>query len=292
MTKRIPQPRCELSPGVRAHEARLLAAMLRTSRLTWVFAEPGADKSALLKDGVMPLLQRRRSDSGRPDAAVPAAAGPALPRERRRARQRQRRELAIYFDAWGDAPLALLKRRLLAIAPVAPAAAVDEAGDDSFAALLQHLAQQQLQFVFVFDRFEAYLAQPPGDAGVAQFANELIEAIAAQASSDASFLIALDESARPRLERFRSRLPGFDHDVLRLSPVAAPAEPMPWLPSEAHAQAAPPPPRHGPPPRTPIKVEDVYALIESTLARSRAQQHPADEPCGAVRSPAPGNDLR
>lgn len=241
--------------------------MVRTSRLNWVFAEPGADKSALLKDGVLPLLQRRRGDI---DATAPAAAGPALPRERRRARQRQRRELAIYFDAWDEAPLTLLKRRLLEIAPVARVTSFDNAGGDSFAALLQRLAQQQLQFVFVLDRFEAYLAMPPDEAEVAQFANELIEAVATPAST-ASFLIALDETARPKLERFRSRLPGFDHDVLRLSPIAASDEPSPWLPSGAHPQAVPAPLRHGPPARKPIKVEDVYAFITSTLARTSAQ---------------------
>lgn len=270
VTKRIPQPRSELEPGVRAHEARLLATMLRSSRLTWVFAEPGADKSGLLKNGVMPLLQRRHGDRALP-GAVAAAAGPAAPAERRRRPTRPRRELAIYFDAWDEAPLSRLKRRLLAIAPVEPA------GDDSFAGLLQRMEQQQrLRFVFVLDRFEDYLARAPQDAEVGQFADELVQAIAGEATP-ASFLVALDEAARPALERFRSRLPGFDNDVLRLSPVAPRLDPqsVPTLVDVHEVTNAPQP--HRPPPRAPIKVEEVYAFIASTLARTSAQPRHRNE---------------
>ena len=270
VTKRIPQPRSELEPGVRAHEARLLATMLRSSRLTWVFAEPGADKSGLLKNGVMPLLQRRHGDRAQPGAA--AAPGPVVPDERRRRPSRPRRELAIYFDAWDEAPLSRLKRRLLAIAPVEPA------GDDSFAGLLQRMEQQQrLRFVFVLDRFEDYLALAPQDAEVGPFADELVQAIAGEATP-ASFLVALDEAARPALERFRSRLPGFDNDVLRLSPVAPRLDPqsVPTL-VDVHEERRAAEPPHRPPPRAPIKVEEVYAFIASTLARTSAQPRHRNE---------------
>ncbi len=122
VTKRIPQPRSELSPSVRTHEAKLLAVMLRTSRLTWVFGEPGTDKSALLKSGVMPLLQRRRGDRG----AMPAATANAVAApERRRRPARPRFEVAIYFDDWAQAPLSALKRRIMDMVPGAAA----EAGD-------------------------------------------------------------------------------------------------------------------------------------------------------------------
>lgn len=273
VTKRIPQPRAELSPVVREHEAKLLATMLRSSRLTWVFAEPGADKSALLKNGVMPLLQRRRGDRADSDEAAPGGASPVPPRERRRARQRPRREVAIYFDAWDDAPLTRLKRRIQAIAPMAG----DTGGDDSFAALLQRVAQQQpAHFVFVLDRFEDCLALASRDAELGRFAEELVEALARDASP-ASFLVAMDEAARPALERFRSRLPGFDHDVLRLAPVARRPDPagVPTL-VDVHQEALSAARPHGPPPRVPIRVEDVYALIEAKLTRNQALPHPED----------------
>ena len=79
MTKRIPQPRCELEPGVRAHEAKLLATMLRTSRLTWIFAEPGTDKSALLRNGVLPLLQLNPERRWSPFPAQASRSSPPWP---------------------------------------------------------------------------------------------------------------------------------------------------------------------------------------------------------------------
>jgi len=152
VTKRIPQPRTELPPSVRVHEAKLLVVMLRTSRLTWVFGEPGTDKSDLLRTGGMPLLQRRRGDRG----AVPAAVADSIAApERRRRQARPPSEVAIHFDGWGPAPLSALKRRLLAIAPAAAA----EARGATLLHTLQSLHRQQgLHFVFLLDRFEEFLA--------------------------------------------------------------------------------------------------------------------------------------
>lgn len=277
MTKRIPQPRAELSPGVRAHEARLLATMLRTSRLTWVFAEAGADKSALLNNGVMPLLQRRGGDR----AAVPADAPADLANPERRQRlARPRRELALHFDDWKASPLSLLKQRVL---DLAPAAAADvESGELTLALLVQRLHQRLgLHVVLLFDRFEDYLGLGPTEAEVGQFANELVEALVTD-RLPASFLIAMEDAARPRLERFRTRLPGFDDNVLRLSPIAALREPPGALLPHPDHDAIPAPPRRKPPPRTPVKVEDVYAFIEATLAKTASCRLPASDIDGSA----------
>ena len=284
VTKRIPQPRSELSPDVRAHEAKLLAMMLRTSRLTLVFAEPGTDKGALLKSGVMPLLQRRRSDRGTAPSAAANAAVSAPDRRRRPARPRA--EAAIHFEDWGPAPLSALKRRIMDIVPAGAA----EADDATLADMLQRLHQRLgLQFVFLLDRFEEYLALAPDDSEVGQFADELV-AVVVQRDLPASFLIAMDEDARTRLERFRAGIPGFDHDVLRLSPVSAERDQAPAAPPAALTEntARAPHPRR-PPPRVPVKVEDVYAFIESTLARTSRQWKPAD---GLSEDPKPASNPR
>ncbi|MCU0922289.1 MAG: hypothetical protein MUF16_18495, partial [Burkholderiaceae bacterium] len=144
---------------------------LRTSRLTWVFGEPGTDKSALLRSGVLPLLQRRRGDRGVPPAGAlePPKAAP----ERRRCQPRPKSEVAIYFRDWAQAPLSALKCR---IADAAPGC---ETRGRTLAELLQELHRQRgLGFVFLLDRFEDYLALAPDEAEVGQFADELIEAIA------------------------------------------------------------------------------------------------------------------
>ena len=247
------------------HEAKLLAVMLRTSRLTWVFGEPGTDKSALLKSGVLPLLQRRRGDRG----AVPAATASAIAiTERRRRPARPRFEVALHFDDWAQAPLSALKRRIMDVVPAAAA----EAGGPTLAGTLQRLHKRLgLHFVFLFDRFEEYLAMAPDESEVGQFANELVEAIL-QEALPASFLIAMDEAARPRLERFRAQIPGFDNDVLRLSPVAEQREAVLELPRTVADRPVHAPKPRRPPPRAPIKVEDVYALIESTLSRSSGRE--------------------
>ena len=272
VTKRIPQPRAELSPSVRIHEAKLLAVMLRTSRLTWVFGEPGTDKSALLKSGVMPLLQRRRGDR----ATVPAATANVVSApERRRRPARPCAEVAIHFDDWGQAPLSALKRRIMDVLPAAAA----EAAGPTLADTLQRLHQRLgLHFVFLLDRFEEYLAAAPDKDEIGQFASELVEAIVRE-ELPASFLIAMDEAARPHLERFRARIPGFDHDVLRLSPVSEQREQAPKRTAALSDKPTQPPPPRRPPARVPMKVEDVYSLIESTLSRNRAGEQRADLPC-------------
>lgn len=312
MTKRIPQPRSELSPSIRTHEAKLLAAMLRTSRLTCVFGEAGTDKTTLLKTGVMPLLQRRCAD--RSDLS-PATASPFPGADRRgpaHGGQPSRRvEAAIYFDTWGDTPLASLKSRIDDIVP-ASARGNLVLGSRLADALEQLNRQSGLHIVFLLDRFEEFLAAPADESGVAHFVAELTDAVL-RPRLPASFLIALDESARPRLDRFKSRVPGFDHNSLRLSPIAglrdldlhdprpepeAQAGPaahvasvLPVLTSEVPDHGRPALPgdtlspqvqtpgggqasrtkRRGPAPHVPIKVSEVYAFIETTLAKTKAQ---------------------
>ena len=179
--------------------------------------------------------------------------------------------MAVYFDAWDDAPLSQLKRRVLAIAPGGPSGCELQA---TLAELLRQTQRQGLDLVFLLDRFEAYLAQGAGQAE--PFAGELVEAITQQAPC-ASFLVAVDEAARPALERFRSSLPGFDDNALRLSPITelrAPAVAAHFAASRSAAALEPLAARRQPQ-RQPVKVEDVYALIEATLSSQRSAQPPA-----------------
>jgi hypothetical protein len=87
------------------HEAKLLAVMLRASRLTCVFGETGAYAWKLLKSGTMPPLQRRHSD--RSAARYAAADDFATPHRRRQPAGRQNRprsDTAIHFGTGGQAP--------------------------------------------------------------------------------------------------------------------------------------------------------------------------------------------
>ena len=309
VTKRIPQPRAELAPGIRAHEAQLLTVMLRTARLTCVFSEAGADKSAFLTSGVMPLLRRRQPERSAPSAA-PAAPYPGS--ERRRAGGRAGNpalEAALYFDEWNDSSLAALKTRLGDLLPAA--AAGQDASSMRLAELLRLLTDRAgCRLFLLLDRFEEFLKRSPHQGDGAAFADELVESLLALRLA-ASFVISVDESARSRLERFRTRVPDFDHNSLRLSPIAAQAivelplssviDPVPASDTSGAAASTTEPPavvkgelrfvpskrkpqRREPPPRVPIKVDEVYAFIEATLTKSAAQR------TGEHVAPAPGAD--
>lgn len=268
--------------GSREHEARLLSVMLRTSRLSWVFAAPGADRTGLLKTGVLPMMQRRRSDraSGTPLPASPPACGERRNRVANAAAPRG--EIAIYVDNWDEKPLSRLKARIDDVVPAPKAGALRS--DQRLATILHDInSALGLQCIFMFNDFDALLARLPDEDEVSRFVDELIDAVLLP-GLQASFLICLQEESKARLERFRRRVPDFDHSVLRLLPAASQGEP----PEGAAEMSTAPhrnlatgivtprrpgvtPRRRGPLPHEPIKLEEVYALIESTLSRTASK---------------------
>lgn len=312
-------------------EARLLVELLRSSRLTLLFGETGSDKTALLKSGLMPLLRRRSTDQFAPAAARESGVVIPFPDRRKRfdARtSRRRRELVVYFDDWSGSPLPALHACIRLAAAASPA---EEATPPArLAETLQALcARLDANFIFLLDRFEEFLLAPSDREDIAEFADELVEAIT-QPQLPANFLLSMNTEARPRLASLRGRIPGFDDFSLKLAPrqrfepPAAPAQlpetPAPLLISApplltevlkepnvrsmpVRSEAVAPAPRtvarpkvkRPPPPRVQVKTEDVYALIESTLARtaSEAASEPSlpGEPVGpswaeGTRSPA------
>jgi len=298
----------------RDQESRLLAELLRTSRLALLFGEAGSDKTALLKSGLMPLLRRRAGDTAGPVAARESGVVVPFPDRRRRPSARaakRRRELVVYFDNWAESPLASLKARIhMAAATDAAELQAEPARlSESLALLSKRL---EADFIILLDRFEVFLQAPSGREDITRFANELVEAIN-QPQLPANFLISLDEEARPRLAGLRDSIPGFDDFSLRLtrahgarpagvsapSPVPSVAAPTvlasPPVLTDAltapssHASPDPvadavrpnrpsrkPKVKREPPPRVVVRTTDVYALIETTLARTAVG--PVSEP--------------
>jgi hypothetical protein len=293
--------------------------LLRSSRVALLFGEAGTDKTTLLKLGLMPLLGRRTTDQAGARASCDPVAV-ALPERRSHGALRSsllRRELVVYFDDWIDHPLDALNIRLHLAAATGSAdgTASRQRLGDTLAGLSSRL---DTNIVVLLDRFEELLALPAQREDIAEFLDQLVEAIG-QRGLPANFLISLEERARPRLSGLSARIPGFDDFSLRLtrpqrrmSPVRAvladadvielPASGEPVLspdtsaglaaadPVAAGAAAmpqAPPKPRTRvrPPPPAPIKAEDVYALIEARLA------HTASETTGDPFLP-PKPDLR
>ncbi len=285
---------------MRVSEARLLALMLRTSRLTWLFAADGTDKSELLTQGVLPLLRRRHFDRLAPTAALPNAesARDAIDRRAAAASQSQKRETVVYFDGWSDAPLEALKSRLIQSLPAKARSGLRS--DTRLDRLIGDIESGfDLKLVFVLNNFERFFGMSTGSDARSAFAEEWCEAVARPGLA-AGFLVALDENCRPRLEMFRQRVPGLDHNALCLLAEPTMASTLPGVPSEPPAKAAqgastPATPSAGrtrhtaaravrlarravTPPAPPIKVDEVYAFIESTLKRTAVQSSPSDWP--------------
>ena len=289
-----------------AQEARLLVALLRSSRLFLLFGEPGSDKSAFQQSSLLPLLQRRMEDQ--PTASPsPRDTGVVVPFPDRRARSsaaRRKREVVVLFDDWSGTPLTTLLATIQrASSPTESAPpAQRQRLTDSIHALGERF---DIHLIVLLDRFEEFLRMPPQRDGVTEFTDELVEALNAS-QRPANFLLSLNEDARPALAGLRSRIPGFDDFSLKLPGVAA-AKPPPTsarpaevvaavsvAPAQPVAVAVPAPPNASPasapspikpptPVRPPIKTQDVYALLEDTLNRTAT-----DNDCEPFQGSQPG----
>ncbi|MEI7465288.1 MAG: hypothetical protein WCJ87_08080 [Burkholderiales bacterium] len=285
-----------------AQEARLLVALLRSSRLALLFGEPGADKSAFLQSSLLPLLQRRVGDQA--SAPRPRESGVVVPFPDRRSRNstaRRKREVVVLFDDWSATPLHELTARLRLAAQ--PAEAATRAAPDRLVDCIRGLGDRSdIQFIVLLDRFEEFLRLPAQREGVGDFADELVEALNSP-QLPASFLLSLNEDARPALASLSRRVQGFDDFSLKLP--GAPAIEPPSMPARSEEMAAMPaapaavtdrrastrqsseptaapikPPK---PLRAPIKTQDVYALIEDTLTRTAS-----DNDCEPFQGSQPG----
>jgi hypothetical protein len=310
----------DIDPAWQAHagEARLLVSLLRTSRLALLYCDEGTEKSSFLTSALMPLLGRRAEDRFMPaDARETGVAAPPADRRKRPAVHNAActREFVVQFDDWSDDPLPALLARIHQVANTCEAerSAPWQRLGDTLEALGTRL---DASFIILLDRFEAFLCAPPDHAGNARFASDWVDAVL-RAKVPVSFLVAVDEEARPRLGHLRNRIAGFDDFSLKLTrpaPTLRPpkatqppdavthvAQPAPPVLTEAvmvspPALADPPkaeraevtqpkrkirPPKVKRPvqPRSEVKAEDVYALIESTLSRTVTEV--SDDPFSA-----------
>jgi hypothetical protein len=213
-------------------EAEQLALWLRTRRFSVLLGTDGAERAALLKDGVMPRLRRRAGDVARAPASrvvVP------FPERRRRAPDGSgTREVAVFFDGWGQAqPLAALLAAVHAAlgVPPPPTDPAERARlADDLAALC---ARSGARLLLIFDRFEEC---PHGEAEAPQaraFVDELVEALNTP-SLPVHLLVCASDEAGARLADVFARVPGTDEEALRLPPAPPPAAPeseADWLAS-------------------------------------------------------------
>lgn len=219
-------PRVDIPWHPRDREAHLLAGLLRMSRLTLLYGEVGSGKTTLLTSGVLLLLRRRASDHA---LARSRNSGVVLPFPDRRTAGHSWEsgaEVAIFFDAWNEPPLASLQAKIHRTLSMAGSGAARPS-----LSLAETLAawnkQLRVRFLIMLDRFEEYLVAPPGREGVAEFADQFVEA-ANRPFLAANFLISLRHDAEPLMERFGGRIQGFGDACLRLRPLHH-ASPLPLV---------------------------------------------------------------
>ena len=294
---------------MREHEARLLAELLRTSRLTVLSGETAGVRTGLLTGEVIPLLQRRARDVADGTALEMRVVIPFPDRRGRtfgRASQRTA-ELVVYFDAWSALPLDALRASINAATPADAFTGVPDARlADALTAVGRYL---DVQILIVLDRFDEFLNGVLDASAVEQFTDEVSEAIN-RTDLRANFLLSLTDEAAPRLDGLRRRIVGFDDFSLRLrcgqsqdhraphrDSVAPqpPAASLKGLRTEGIAMLAyqsltlspaDPSQRHRNPskgrvkaaraatgPRVPMRTEDVYAFIELSLTEIARPTH-------------------
>ena len=310
VTNNVPSPEFDLARQMREHEARLLADLLRTSRLTVLSGETAGVRTGLLTGEVIPLLQRRARDV--PDGTAreirvvipfPDRRGRAFGRASQRAA-----ELVVYFDVWSASPLDALRTSINAATPAdAFTGAPDARLADALTAVGRHL---DVQILIVLDRFDEFLNGALNASAVEQFTDEVSEAIN-RTDLRANFLLSLTDEAAPRLDGLRRRIPGFDDFSLRLRrgqsqddraphrDSAVPQQPVPSLKglasesismlayqrstlsvadqSQYHRNASKVNVKAAraavSTPRVPIRTEEVYAFIELSLAEIARPTH-------------------
>jgi len=197
----------------RETEASILAQLLRLSRLTVLYGEAGAGKTALLKNGVLPQLRRRASD--RDFTAAPASAKELPFPDRRQIHPAAERapEVAIFFDEWNEAPLAALEARMRgALRARRPRTAEPAA---SMAKSLRAWNQELgVRFLIIFDAFDEYLAASRDAPGIRNFGAEFVEVLKDD-RLPANFLLALRDE-RSLVERFEGRIACLGDTSVRL----------------------------------------------------------------------------
>jgi len=178
-------PRTTWDPGS-------LASLLRSNRLTLLSSQPGAARDAMLRRGLIPLLQATRAPDGRA-------------------------ERALRFDAWGTLPLRALRQQIDRVMPPQR---------QELATLAEQLAaagSRDVRLLLVLDAFEQHLRAPAERADIAHFDLELACCLLDPAVP-VHILIVVDDAMRSSLQRYECWMPSFGRHWLRLPNAPAGAE--------------------------------------------------------------------
>lgn len=252
------------SPPLTSWDPGVLASLLRSHRLTLLSCQAGAARDALLRRGLMPLLQATRAPDGFP-------------------------ERTLRFDAWGALPLRALRQQIDHVMPPQQQELATLA--EQFAAA----AWRDVRLLLVLDAFEQHLCAPAERSDIAHFDLELVRCLLDPAVP-VHILIVVDDAMRSSLQRYERWMPSFGRHWWRLPDAPTDAEAL-WSDTQieplrdADADAGDPTPLE---PLAPHEQEGALDLsLDEPLTAPRAvnDPQPADvQPAAIVlddTAPAP-----
>ncbi|MBC8055444.1 MAG: ATP-binding protein, partial [Rhizobiales bacterium] len=243
------------APAAVTASSQRLAESLRRARMTVLCGEPGAGKSALVAEGLLPLLRRRSADAvvsvtrRVPDVVLP------FPDRRSRGRA-SLAEMVIFLDAWNAPPLTSLHDGIDASLR---AAGVDpEWHREKLTERLQSLASRfGTRFLLVLDGFEALLQAPDKADAREALTDELAHLL--NLPVPANLLITLRADAQELLAPLRRRLYGVSVEVLALEEGRI-----------LQVSRAGPAPTPAPSPEPAVSPTSASVSLASAMTRSRA----------------------
>lgn len=179
---------CELMPWCpRQHEAELVAALFRQSRLVVLLGPPGAGKSRFLDREVLTLL-------------------------------RQGNDLSLLISDWKEAPLMILAaalRKKMQTAPPVVHGGVQRVDFGLVDELAELGRERHINCLLIFDQFERFL-ESPVDSESRNFADVFVDLVT-RPDLRVNVLVSLRDDAERRMNaRFGDRVTGLGGATLRL----------------------------------------------------------------------------
>jgi WD40 repeat protein len=191
----------------RERERRIIAANLRSSRLTLLYGASGVGKSSVLRAGVVPDLR----------AVIDAHRAVAAPSQRDSIALAERPPFAVtVFGTWRDDPLGPLAAAIQDSVTNATGVALEVwDGEKPFTEALGEWTAHVHTLLVILDQFEEYFLYHPGDAGKGTF-DDALPRLVNDTDLRVNFLMSLREDAWPQLDRFKGRIPALFDNYLRV----------------------------------------------------------------------------
>jgi hypothetical protein len=217
---------CDWTGQPRDFEARVLAELLRLSRVTVLHGGEGVGKTTLLKTGLLPLLRARAQDRN-PARNVKTLLSRAFSEHHAEDGTSDNAVIAIVFDRWTSAPLVALQSQISDVLrrEHVPLLLPRPSGPSLAANLAAWNRAFGVRFFILLDAFEQYLHAPLYRADIGDFDDEFVRMVN-DPSLPVRFLLSVRDEAEGLLSQFQRRI-SFGDVFVRLPTVTLTAPAFP-----------------------------------------------------------------